>query len=218
MQVSAGVAVATGGNWLICKWFRLRPRRKVRTDIMSREYREGVSAGVPGDAGSEGKVHVLVSACLLGVHCRYNGKGVLDDGVLGLMQDAELVPVCPEVLGGLATPRQPAERVGDRVVTVDGVDVTAQYQRGAEETLHLARLYDCPCAVLKERSPSCGCGVVYDGTHTGCLTEGDGVTAEVLKAEGIRVFGESRTLECRTFLEIIKGETDRMENQTNPEK
>ena len=192
--------------------------RTVRTSFMSREYRENVSAELSGDGGRKGKVHVLVSACLLGVHCRYNGKGVLDEAVLGLMQDAELVPVCPEVLGGLATPRQPAERVGDRVVTVDGVDVTAQYQRGAEETLHLARLYDCPCAVLKERSPSCGCGVVYDGTHTGKLTAGNGVAAELLGAEHVQVFGESRTSECRAFLKNIRKETDDMENRANPEK
>ena len=115
--------------------------------------------------------HVLVSACLLGVHCRYNGKGVLDGQVLGLMEDAELIPFCPEVTGGLATPRRAAEREGARVITVDGGDVTAQYQKGAQEALHLAKLYGCRCAVLKERSPSCGCGMIYDGSHTGTLTD-----------------------------------------------
>ncbi len=159
-----------------------------------------------------------MSACLLGVHCRYNGKGVLDEAVLGLMQDAELIPVCPEVLGGLATPRQPAERVGGRVITVDGSDVTDQYQKGANEVLELARLFDCRCAVLKERSPSCGCGVIYDGSHTGTLREGNGVAAELLEAAGIRVFGESRILECRDFLKRIGEESSQLEDQANPEK
>lgn len=144
---------------------------------------------------------VLVSACLLGVCCRYNGKGVLEQDVRELMEEAQLIPVCPEILGGLATPRDPAERVGDSVITKTGLDVTAQYRGGAEETRKLAELYDCNCAILKERSPSCGSGIIYDGTHTGTLIPGDGVTAELLKANGIPVFGESRVAECRIFLE-----------------
>lgn len=148
--------------------------------------------------------HVLVSACLLGVHCRYNEKGVLDERVLELMEEAELIPVCPEVLGGLATPRPPAERSGEKVVTVDGLDVTTQYQKGAKEALGLARLYGCQCAVLKERSPSCGCKTIYDGSHTGTLTEGNGVTAELLLAEHIPVFGESQASACRDFLRTVE--------------
>lgn len=147
---------------------------------------------------------VLVSACLLGVHCRYNGQGVLDADVKALMEEAELIPVCPEILGGLATPRQPAERLGDRVVTADGCDVTAQYQKGAEETLHLAELFGCTCAILKERSPSCGCGRIYDGSHTRTMTDGDGLTAEHLLSAGIRVFGESEVSACRGFLKQQK--------------
>ena len=102
-----------------------------------------------------------------------------------------LVPVCPEQLGGLATPRPPAERRGGRVVTQTG-DVTAQYRRGAEETLKLCQLLGCKAAVLKERSPSCGHGRIYDGTFSGTLTAGDGVTAELLTAHGIPVYGESQ--------------------------
>lgn len=143
---------------------------------------------------------ILVSACLLGVECRYNEKGVLDESVRSLMQEAQLIPVCPELLGGLSTPRDPAERVGDRVVTKTGLDVTAQYEKGAEETRKLAELYGCVCAVLKERSPSCGSGQIYDGTHTGALTEGDGTTAELLSKSGIPVFGESQVNECQRFL------------------
>ena len=107
------------------------------------------------------------------------------------MKHHELVPVCPEQLGGLSTPRPPAERQGERVMTGDGTDVTAPYLRGAEETLRLCRLLDCEAAVLKERSPSCGRGEIYDGTFTGTLAKGDGVTAQLLAAHGIAVYGES---------------------------
>ena len=101
-------------------------------------------------------MNILVSACLLGTPCRYNGKGVLAPEVRALMEEHHLIPVCPEILGGLATPRTPAERKGDRVVTKDGADVTKAYERGAKEVLRLARLFGCQAAVLKERSPSCG--------------------------------------------------------------
>lgn len=148
-------------------------------------------------------VNVLVSACLVGVHCRYNEKGVRDEAVIGLMEDANLIPVCPELLGGLATPRDPAERVENRVVTNSGIDVTAQYAKGAEETLQLAQLYGCCCAMLKERSPSCGRGRIYDGTHTGTLKDGDGVTVELLKDHGIPVFGESETKACQKFIKEL---------------
>lgn len=137
------------------------------------------------------KPNILVSACLLGVHCRYNGKGVMEPALKEMMNQANLIPVCPEILGGLATPRTPAERVGDRVLTQKGEDVTQAYEKGARETLALAQLYGCSLAVLKERSPSCGSGMVYDGMFTGTLKKGDGVTAELLKEHGIRVTGES---------------------------
>lgn len=140
---------------------------------------------------------VLVSACLLGVGCRYDGQSKAYPLLDELCRRHEVVPVCPEIMGGLPTPRAPAERQGERVVTKNGVDVTAQYRRGAEEVLRLARKLGCTVAVLKERSPSCGSGRVYDGTFTGTLTEGFGVAAEVLRAAGIRVLGES---ELATFL------------------
>ena len=97
----------------------------------------------------------------------------------------------PEQLGGLPTPRTPAERIEDRVMTKDGRDVTAEYRHGAEQALHLARLCGCKIALLKERSPSCGSGTIYDGTFTGGLTAGDGVTAALLRENGITVYGES---------------------------
>ena len=108
-----------------------------------------------------------------------------------LARQGRAVPVCPEQLGGLTTPRLPSERRGEQVVMRDGRDVTAEYRRGAEEALRLAELYGCRAAVLKERSPSCGCGRIYDGTFTGTLRPGDGVTAEMLKAHGMQVYGES---------------------------
>ena len=134
---------------------------------------------------------LLVSACLLGVCCRYDGGSKAYPGIEQLARQHTLVPVCPEQLGGLPTPRPPAERRGDRVVTRSG-DVTEQYRRGAEEALKLCKLLGCEAAVLKERSPSCGRGAVYDGTFTGTLVPGDGVTAELLAAHGIPVYGESQ--------------------------
>ncbi|MBT9776574.1 DUF523 domain-containing protein [Clostridium sp. MCC353] len=137
-------------------------------------------------------MNILVSACLLGVQCRYDGTGALSEGIKKLMEEHTLIPVCPEIMGGLATPRDPAERRGDRVLTQNGADVTDNYKRGAEETLKLAELYQCRCAVLKERSPSCGCGRIYDGTFSRCLTDGNGMTAELLLEHGIEVKGESQ--------------------------
>lgn len=135
---------------------------------------------------------VLVSACLLGVRCRYDGKSVPCDALLQRLDKLDAVPVCPEILGGLPTPRTPSERQGDRVTAKDGRDVTAQYRRGAEEALRLAQLFGCRYALLKERSPSCGCGKIYDGSFTGTLTDGDGTAAALLCANGIQVFGETR--------------------------
>ena len=134
---------------------------------------------------------ILISACLLGACCRYDGASKAHPLAAALAERHTLVPVCPEQLGGLPTPRPPAERRGGRVVTQSG-DVTEQYLRGAEETLKLCNLLGCEAAVLKERSPSCGRGQVYDGTFSGTLTAGDGVTAELLAAHGIPVYGESQ--------------------------
>lgn len=135
--------------------------------------------------------NILVSACLLGIGCRYDGKHKADPEVLKLKERYNLIPVCPEIFGGLPTPRIPSERIGDKVMMKDGRDVTENYQKGAEEALELCRIYDIKTAILKERSPSCGKGFVYDGTFTGVLTERDGVTAELLLSVGIRVIGES---------------------------
>ena len=135
---------------------------------------------------------ILVSACLLGICCRYDGRGNPKEWIQKLAGTEQLIPVCPEQLGGLATPRPPAERQGNRVVTRSGTDVTEAYCRGAAETLRLCKALNCQAAVLKERSPSCGHGQIYDGTFTATLSKGDGVTAELLGSHGIRVYGESQ--------------------------
>lgn len=133
---------------------------------------------------------ILISACLLGVSCRYDGGSKPVLSVEALMGRYQLVPVCPEQLGGLPTPRTPAERQGDRVITKDGRDVTAAYSRGAQEARKLAKLFGCDIAILKARSPSCGAQGIYDGTFTGTVIPGSGVTAELLRDAGIRVLTE----------------------------
>lgn len=148
-------------------------------------------------------MRVLVSTCLLGVPCRYDGQGNECPGLSELAGRVELVPVCPEQLGGLPTPRTPAERVGEKVLTRDGGDVTAQYHRGGELAAALAELMDCQCALLKARSPSCGSGTIYDGTFTGRRVPGDGVAAQAVKALGIPVFDEEH---WEDFLRFLKEE------------
>ncbi len=133
--------------------------------------------------------NVLVSLCLLGVCCRYDGQS--KPVALNIPDDWRLIPVCPEQMGGLPTPRCPAERQGDVWMTEDGRDVTENYRRGAEETLKIADIFRCDTAILKAKSPSCGCGRIYDGTFTKTLTDGDGATAELLKKHRIKVFSEN---------------------------
>ena len=136
---------------------------------------------------------LLISRCLLGDPCRYDGKSkpLPAETLEALRERFELIPVCPEVLGGLPTPRTPSERRGARVVMKTGADVTKEYRRGAEAALQAARENRVFAAVLKERSPSCGKGEIYDGTFTGTLTEGNGVTTEILMNAGFTVYGES---------------------------
>jgi uncharacterized protein YbbK (DUF523 family) len=132
---------------------------------------------------------IVVSACLAGYRCRYDGKTVPDAEIVALVKRGEAIPICPEMMGGLPCPRVPAERMADgmRVVTKDGGDVTEAYRLGAEEALRMARLYGCDRAILKARSPSCGCGLIYDGSFSGTLREGFGTAAELLMENGISV-------------------------------
>ena len=137
---------------------------------------------------------ILVSACLLGVPCRYDGTGQADARIVSLAKSHLIIPVCPEQLGGLPTPRPSAERSGTRVLTRDDRDVTAPFARGAEETLRLARLFSCRIAILKANSPSCGSGQIYDGCFCGRLIPGDGLTAALLKQDGLTVLSEKDDL------------------------
>ncbi|MDL2297684.1 DUF523 domain-containing protein [Synergistaceae bacterium OttesenSCG-928-D05] len=133
---------------------------------------------------------IIVSACLLGIHCRYSGDGCYNEAVAALAAAHELIPVCPEQLGGLPTPREPNEIVGGEVMTKNGNKFTRSFEKGAREVLKIAKLLGCTHAVLKSRSPSCGSGKIYDGTFSGTLIDGDGVTAKLLKENGILVFSE----------------------------
>nr|VFK53895.1 MAG: Uncharacterized conserved protein YbbK, DUF523 family [Candidatus Kentron sp. TUN]VFK55735.1 MAG: Uncharacterized conserved protein YbbK, DUF523 family [Candidatus Kentron sp. TUN] len=129
----------------------------------------------------------LCSACLLGIDCRYDTGNNKNEKVLELAGKEVLIPICPEQLGGLPTPRTPSEQRGERVVTKEGDDVTENFLRGAQETLKLARLYRVREAILKQKSPSCGVGKIYDGTFSGKVIRGDGVAAALLKENGIKV-------------------------------
>jgi uncharacterized protein YbbK (DUF523 family) len=137
-------------------------------------------------------MNIIVSGCLLGICCRYNGTGKLSEELVERMKEYHFIPVCPEQLGGLTTPRLPAEKIGDKVILKDGRDVTEEFIQGAKETLKLAQMYDCKLAILTERSPSCGYGKIYDGSFTGQVIDGNGVTAEILSENGIMVIGESK--------------------------
>ena len=137
------------------------------------------------------KKNLLVSACLLGIPCRYDGKSVPRVAISELSEHFNLIPICPEIYGGLPTPRTPSERVGDRVIMRDGTDVTANFLRGAEAAYLLAKETNTALALLKEKSPSCGKGRIYDGSFSGSLTKRDGVTAERLISAGLEVYTES---------------------------
>ena len=140
-------------------------------------------------------MNVLVSACLMGFRCRYDGGTQRLACLDALRERHVLIPVCPEVMGGLPTPREPSEIRDGRVVSRDGRDVTEAFRRGAREAEKIARTCGCGCALLKERSPSCGLGKVYDGTFSGTLTDGDGLCARLLADCGLRLIGESRAEE-----------------------
>jgi uncharacterized protein YbbK (DUF523 family) len=130
---------------------------------------------------------IIVSACLAGIRCRYDGGSAPDERITKMVGEGKAIPVCPEQIGGLPTPRTSAERRGPKVITEDGADVTKQFAKGADEGLRIARLCDCKEAVLKAKSPSCGCGKIYDGTFSGKLVNGDGTFTEILKRNGIVV-------------------------------
>lgn len=135
---------------------------------------------------------VLISACLAGINCKFNGENnLLDRGILDeISKKYHLLFVCPEVFGGLSTPREPAEMKGGLVVTKTAKNVSENFKFGAEICLKIAKLNGCKKAILKTRSPSCGSGQIYDGSFSKKLIFGDGVAAKLLKENGILVFSE----------------------------
>ncbi|MBQ8759690.1 MAG: DUF523 domain-containing protein [Clostridia bacterium] len=144
---------------------------------------------------------LLISACLYGEKCRYDGKDNLLSCLDLLKEKFTLIPICPEVSGGLATPRNPSEIIGKSVVMNNGSDVTAEYKKGAVAALKTALDNGCKVALMKAKSPSCGSGKIYDGTFSKTLVDGDGITARLLKEHGIKVFDETQISE---LLEYIK--------------
>ena len=143
---------------------------------------------------------ILVSACLLGINCKYNGDNNKNDKVEEYLKDKQFIVVCPEQLGGMSTPREPSEIIKfDGNAVIEGktsvinnkrLDVTKKFKQGAQEALKIANLYDSKKAILKEGSPSCGSNCIYDGTFTGKKIPGVGVTAALLKKNGIEVISE----------------------------
>ncbi|HZR26616.1 MAG TPA: DUF523 domain-containing protein [Vicinamibacterales bacterium] len=148
---------------------------------------------------------VLVSSCLLGAEVRYHGgAATIGSAILDRWRaEGRIVDVCPEVAGGLSTPRPPAERVGVRVLTNHGQDVTAAFDAGATRAVAMAQQYGVRVAVLKSRSPSCGISAIFDGTFAGQLKPGMGVTAEALSKLGVRLFDETQLAEADAALRSL---------------
>ena len=121
---------------------------------------------------------ILVSACLLGVNCKYNGKNNKNEKLINYLKDKEVIPICPEIYGGLQTPRNPAEIIENEVITIDNKNVTLEYIKGAKETLFIAQLFNVKKAILKAKSPSCGNNETYDGTFSKKIVNRPGITAK----------------------------------------
>lgn len=132
----------------------------------------------------------IVSACLAGINCKYNGGNSANEKVIRLVREGMAIPVCPEQLAGFGVPREQAEIRTGRVFTKSGRDVTAEFQKGAEEMLRIAKMAGVKEAILKARSPSCGKGQIYGGSFSKKLVEGNGIAAELLMRNGIAVLTE----------------------------
>lgn len=135
----------------------------------------------------------LVSACLAGINCRYDGQNTTVSGVEELVRSGKAIPICPELLGGLAIPRDSCEILefsegNSRVVSKEGKDFTPYFEDGAQKTLEITKTIGITVAILKSKSPSCGYGKVYDGTFTRTIRDGNGFTAGLLAANGIVVY------------------------------
>ena len=136
----------------------------------------------------------IVSACLVGINCKYDGKNNYNKKIEKLVYDGDAIPLCPEVMGGLSTPRVPAEGIiidGTlKVVSKEGIDVTSEYELGAEKALEIARILNIDTAILQKRSPSCGVYQIYDGSHSNKLIKGEGVTTTLLRKHNIKIITE----------------------------
>ncbi len=143
---------------------------------------------------------IIVSGCLFGCDCRYKGDNCKCEELLALADEHILIPVCPEQMGGLSTPRDPAEIVGDKVISNHGKDVTYEYTKGAETALYIAKINNADAVVLKANSPSCGKGIIYDGNFTGNKIEGNGIAAKMFLDAGFSVFTENEIPELKNFL------------------
>lgn len=156
-------------------------------------------------------MNILISACLLGINCKYNETSnendMPKDKLTTLKSMVTLIPFCPEIYGGLEIPRNPCEIQNGRVINSLGEDKTAQYIKGANETLKIARMFNCNFALLKERSPSCGSKTIYDGTFSHTERHGLGITAELLIDNNIKVFGESEIDDLLENIKIAKSPT-----------
>lgn len=146
----------------------------------------------------------LISSCLCGVNCKYSGGNNLNEKCLDLLKEGKGILICPEQLGGLPTPRLPAEIIGkaenilrgmDKIITKNNIDVTNEFLKGAKETLKIAKLYKINKAILKEGSPSCGVNYIYDGSFTGKKIKGNGLTTEILIKNGIEVISDINFME-----------------------
>ena len=141
---------------------------------------------------------ILISACLLGINCKYDGKSNTTPEVIEFVRNRQVLPVCPEVFGGLSIPRTPCEICGKHILSKNGGDFTAEYLRGAEITLRMAQAAGAKFAILKAKSPSCGFGKIYDGTFSHTLAAGNGIAADMLAKSGIVIANEDN------FRDIIK--------------
>ena len=138
----------------------------------------------------------IVSACLAGIKCRYDGKDNENNDIIKLIKEGKAIPVCPEVLGGLPIPRVPCEILKDengdiKVINKEGIDCTLEFVEGAKKALAIAKIVEVDAAILKSKSPSCGCEKIYDGRFTGRLIDGDGITAKLLKENSIKIYTEN---------------------------
>lgn len=133
---------------------------------------------------------IVVSACLAGIECRYNGSSHTMPQIAQMVIKGKAIPICPEILAGLPIPRPPAEQYKDKIISLNGDDQTAQYTAGAKVGLTIALASNCKRAILKSNSPTCGCGLIYDGTFSGKLIHGDGIFTKLLKENGIEVCTE----------------------------